>query len=503
MEESKKKKRFTKDKLKNKKLFLMVSIFLFVALALIGIKVYKAKAYTQTAWPQASDNYIIVRMAGPKGDGGIQINAKTSWVRADKTKSNFENKQRTITLSQSSYNNNPYGASLKNTSVKTTKSGNGGYSVITFTVNFTVPEHYTAYDDVITKSSGTTGRYKMTYSLSHKNTAQTIGVTFEVNLSNFGMIVNSNDNRAKGGNSVIKISRPSYNVGFNANGGNGGTTRKGLCWCEYATAPSVSKPYSKFAGWYNAANGGSYICGAGGSVSVNTYKGQTLYAHWSANDMYVSYNPGVGGTWISSNSDSVHIDKGKTSSYQLYSGSVVSRDNYTFVKWNTVGDGSGTSYSGGQSIDTSKTPTGTTLNLYAIWRRNDYDVIFDPNGGSGSMPNQTIKRDASVALNACTGISKKGYIFVGWNTDPHTMTVKYKDQATVQKLTEDNETFTLYAVWQKVGTGFVQRPLLDTKMFYKTAGLVGGNGTLFDPEKIDSFMAHIDTADNPGYFTKK
>lgn len=56
---------------------------------------------------------------------------------------------------------------------------------------------------------------------------------------------------------------------------------------------------------------------------------------------------------------------------------------------------------------------------------------------------------------------------------------------------------------QKTGTGFIQRPFLDDKMFYKAISILGQNGTTYDREKIDSSMAHIDIADNPGHFSLK
>ncbi|MCD8210160.1 MAG: BspA family leucine-rich repeat surface protein [Prevotella sp.] len=40
-------------------------------------------------------------------------------------------------------------------------------------------------------------------------------------------------------------------------------------------------------------------------------------------------------------------------------------------------------------------------------------------------------------------------------------------------------------------------------MFDGCESLVGGNGTTYNEEQIDASMAHIDTADNPGYFTAK
>ena len=42
----------------------------------------------------------------------------------------------------------------------------------------------------------------------------------------------------------------------------------------------------------------------------------------------------------------------------------------------------------------------------------------------------------------------------------------------------------------------------DSKeMFNDCTSLVGGNGTVYDAPHIDASYAHIDTADNPGYFT--
>lgn len=43
----------------------------------------------------------------------------------------------------------------------------------------------------------------------------------------------------------------------------------------------------------------------------------------------------------------------------------------------------------------------------------------------------------------------------------------------------------------------------STSMFRACTSLVGGNGTTFDSSKTSATMAHIDTAENPGYFTAK
>lgn len=53
-----------------------------------------------------------------------------------------------------------------------------------------------------------------------------------------------------------------------------------------------------------------------------------------------------------------------------------------------------------------------------------------------------------------------------------------------------------------VGPNFVVNPGAgSTSMFLQCYNITGGNGTGYDATKVDGSMAHIDTADNPGYFT--
>lgn len=53
-----------------------------------------------------------------------------------------------------------------------------------------------------------------------------------------------------------------------------------------------------------------------------------------------------------------------------------------------------------------------------------------------------------------------------------------------------------------VSDKFTIKSYCDSKeMFNDCTSLVGGNGTVYDASHIDASYAHIDTADNPGYFT--
>ena len=55
-----------------------------------------------------------------------------------------------------------------------------------------------------------------------------------------------------------------------------------------------------------------------------------------------------------------------------------------------------------------------------------------------------------------------------------------------------------------VSDKFVTTSVTSSDMMFRYCTLlVGGNGTKYDAEKIDASMAHIDTPENPGYFTLK
>lgn len=133
----------------------------------------------------------------------------------------------------------------------------------------------------------------------------------------------------------------------------------------------------------------------------------------------------------------------------------------------------------------------------ALYNVDDFTLSFDANGGTGKLNSVTHKGNQSYALPVNT-FTRIGYEFRGWSFDKYTDTISYKNGATY-----DNRLIsaTLYAQWKKTGTGFIQRPFLDSDMFYKAISILGNNGTVYNKNSVDSRMAHIDTANNPGYFS--
>ena len=82
---------------------------------------------------------------------------------------------------------------------------------------------------------------------------------------------------------------------------------------------------------------------------------------------------------------------------------------------------------------TSNTPTPT------------HGIHFNPNGGMGSMDDQTVTEFEPTALNA-NAFTRESYVFDGWNTEADGTGDYYADEATVILL-EDLE---LYAQWNQL-----------------------------------------------------
>jgi uncharacterized protein (TIGR02145 family)/uncharacterized repeat protein (TIGR02543 family) len=89
----------------------------------------------------------------------------------------------------------------------------------------------------------------------------------------------------------------------------------------------------------------------------------------------------------------------------------------TFIGWNTMADGSGIAYAGGDSF----TMSDIDVVLYAQWTTDaTFTVSYNGNGNSsGSVPVDPNKYTAaaSVTVRENSGLMvKNGYTFTGWNT---------------------------------------------------------------------------------------
>ena len=107
---------------------------------------------------------------------------------------------------------------------------------------------------------------------------------------------------------------------------------------------------------------------------------------------------------------------------------------YDFTGWNTKADGSGTTYADKASVKDLSSTDGATVTLYAQWRPKTYSIVYDANGGQGSMASGSIAEGHATTLEKST-FTRKGYRFKGWNTKPDGSGISYADQQTVKDIT--------------------------------------------------------------------
>ena len=249
------------------------------------------------------------------------------------------------------------------------------------------------------------------------------------------------------------VDKPStYTISYNANGGSGApgsqTKTHGTDLKLSSTKPTRSG-YT-FVNWNTKSDGSgtNYASGA----TYNTNANITLYAIWETNSSggdtttkyTVSYNAD-GGSGTPSNQT-------KTQGTNLVlSSTKPTRSGYTFVNWNTKGDGTGKSYAPGATYSTD-----ANLTLYAIWKTNasggpvtkKYTIKFDANGGTGTTKEVVCDYGSKCTLTG-NAFTRDGYEFTGWNTKSDGNGVSYRDGAVVKDLSSvDGSIVTLYAKWK-------------------------------------------------------
>ena len=118
------------------------------------------------------------------------------------------------------------------------------------------------------------------------------------------------------------------------------------------------------------------------------------------------------------------------------------REEYTFLGWNTKSDGTGINYTDQQELEN----IGEDLNLYAIWIPNKYTITFDANGGTGEMKIQELTYDIPLQLSENQFV-KSNYQFKGWNTKADGTGIDYENNQIISNL---NENIILYAQWERM-----------------------------------------------------
>lgn len=137
----------------------------------------------------------------------------------------------------------------------------------------------------------------------------------------------------------------------------------------------------------------------------------TLYACWAGTVQNLAYH-GNGATGGKTDPQS-----GKTGDELTTNANGFTRDGYTFVRWDTAKDGSGTAYGEGKNGVSQYTMKPAGNDLYAIWKANPASIVYRngyPNT-TGSTPDTTGSTGDTVTVSQ-NGFDRPGYTFTGWST---------------------------------------------------------------------------------------
>ena len=117
------------------------------------------------------------------------------------------------------------------------------------------------------------------------------------------------------------------------------------------------------------------------------------------------------------------------------------RPGYRFIGWNTKQDGSGRSFTDGQTVTNLVYDHKGTITLYAQWSANTFNITYIGNGGINIPLSETKQYD--VIYNISNTIpSRDGYNFMGWSTS-NGGEIEYQPGSSYN----ENADLTLYAIW--------------------------------------------------------
>lgn len=323
------------------------------------------------------------------------------------------------------------------------------------------PNKYTIKFNGNGNTGGSTASMSMTYDVAKNLTANSFtktGHTFNgwntkadgsgTNYKNKQSVKNLTSTNDAAVTLYAKWTPVKYTITHNPNGGawNGDSENDVRSYTINGKANILIAPartgYS-FAGWKVTSASGNwtlnkvYTVSSSSNSLSNMYGNVTLTAQWTPNKYTVKYNAN-GGSGAPANQTKTH---GVDLTLSL---TKPTRTGYTFVKWNTKADRTGTSYNSG-----AKYAGNENLTLYAQWNPIKYIIKYDTAGGTIGSEKYTTDytiNDSVTIPNA----AKTGHTFDGWRitkTDGNWTNTSKNYQPQTWKAGESYGSPTLTAQW--------------------------------------------------------
>ena len=243
-----------------------------------------------------------------------------------------------------------------------------------------------------------------------------------------------------------------YTVTYDANGGSGEMEDSSFAigFLGRLAKNTFTNAGFVFSGWSTAAEGLLEYADRDVVEDLSTTANATviLYAVWGAPNTYtVSYNANGGeGAMLPS-----VFTLGQV--YAL-AANIYVRTGYTFEGWALSADGP-VMYANMENVHNLSAHAGEPFYLFAVWKAISYTVVYDANGGAGTMADSAFTYDDPLTPLRSVAFSRLGYLFYGWSTLPEGP-MEYAGGEEVQNLCiTDGAVLTLYALWRDGGSFIV------------------------------------------------
>lgn len=253
-----------------------------------------------------------------------------------------------------------------------------------------------------------------------------------------------------------KTDTDKFKLIYDANGGEGNMPSEIWNFGKLNTLKVNRFTYKghQFLKWNTEPDGSGTSYGDGEQIVINQnndklFYSLTLYAQWQTDKYTVRYHANGGDGSMSNQTFKYHEEKAlHKNEFTMSHG--------TFVCWNTKPDGSGISYKDEQVVRDLTTVNGAYYDLYAIWNKDLYKVIYNSNesgNGEGNELSQFFEYDKETKLdkNTFTNGSK---VFKEWNTKADGTGDSFSDEQKVINLIDiykdedpDITSMKLYAQW--------------------------------------------------------
>ena len=242
--------------------------------------------------------------------------------------------------------------------------------------------------------------------------------------------------------------------------GNGGTVSKSSFDVKVGSKldglsnASATKTGYTFSGWFTDKSGGTQV-----KATDTASKSMTLYAHWTAKTIAVTFYRNQNSsdtssvketfTYGTSNQKFGYKTDGSGRYNKMNNPAVGfgewTKTGYSLLGWNKDKNATSSQYSTYSGVaDDWINSNSPAINLYAVWKANTYDVSLIYNDGTDKKETVKVTYDSNYNLPSPT---RTGYNFNGWYTAADNGT-----QVTNNDKVKIIGAQTLYAYWSENST---------------------------------------------------